>query len=104
VKVSFVDSKIEDFLRELDETEKSKILRLIKLLRTLGYHLGPSYSKKVAGSLFELRMSGRTKIRVFYAFRHDEAILLHAFIKKSSKIPKRELDTALYKLKLFDSI
>jgi phage-related protein len=50
--------------------------------------------------LFELRVKGQEGIaRVFYGtVIHRRIILLHVFIKKSQKTPKRELDIAKRRL------
>jgi phage-related protein len=88
----------------LDKGERSKTSKLIKMLEKYGRHLGPPHSKKIEGDLFELRMIGRIKVRIFYAFRAEEALILHAFIKKTQKLPRQEIDMALRKLRLFDTI
>jgi len=62
------------------------------------------HAKKVDKSIFELRIRGRQEARIFYAFHKNEIILLHGFVKKSQKIPMRELRLAVKKLKSFDLI
>jgi len=62
-----------------------------------------SISKKIQGikGLFELRIRGKNVItRFFYCYRKDKIIiLLHAFIKKTQKIPNKELDIAIKRKK-----
>ena len=104
MKIKFVDSKIEIFIKELSMIEQAEVSHLRELLEGFGHEIRMPYSKKISGDLFELRGKGKTKVRVLYAFRDDSALILHIFIKKTQKIPVREIDIALHKLWLFDNI
>ena len=75
----------------------------IDLLERFGNQLGLPHSKKVAQTLFELRISGKQEIRIFYTFHDKEIVLLHGFVKKSSRIPKRELENAKHRLAALDA-
>jgi phage-related protein len=57
-------------------------------------------TKKVAGNLYELRVGGKLHVRLFYSFVNREACLIHGFIKRSNKIPSKELKIARQRLKL----
>ncbi|KKQ32252.1 MAG: hypothetical protein US48_C0029G0001, partial [Candidatus Levybacteria bacterium GW2011_GWA2_37_36] len=58
-------------------------------------YLKPPYIKKVKNKLYELRISGKVAVRIFYTIKNGEYYLLHAFKKKSQKTPAKELKTAL---------
>ena len=58
------------------------------------------YSKKLLTNLYELRVRGRQKVRIFYCFYQNQAIIVHAFIKKSQKTPQKEIKTALNRIAL----
>jgi phage-related protein len=64
-----------------------------------GHELGLPHSKNIAKNLFELRVRGTQEVRLFYAFHERKALILHGFIKKSKRIPARELQIANKKLK-----
>ena len=69
-----------------------------------GEVLGPPLSKpmsSVGRGASELRIKDdKNSVRVFYYVKHAEAILVfHAFGKKSSKTPKREIETGKKRLK-----
>lgn len=98
MNVRFFDAQLEKFMYSLDEATVAKVLRTIDLLEMFGYKLTPPHSKKVHTELFELRMRGKQEVRIFYTFYKDEAILLHGFVKKSKRIPTKEMRTALQKL------
>jgi len=91
-------SPVEDFIREQDEATYAKILQSIKLLAENGPFLKPPYIKKLQNKLYELRISGKVAIRIFYTIANNEYYLLHAFKKKSQKTPAKELKTALDRL------
>ena len=65
-----------------------------------GPHLKLPHTKAMGSGLFELRLKGREGIaRVFYCTNVGRKIvMLHSFIKKSKKTPRRELDTAIKKM------
>ncbi len=85
----FFDSQLERFIRSLDESTIAKVLRTIDLLEEFGHKLGLPHSKQVDVRLYELRVRGKQEVRIFYAFHKNEVFLLHAFVKKSQRIPKR---------------
>ena len=93
-----VDQDVENFLADLDKPTAAKALRVIDLLEKFGYRLGPPHTKKIRDSLFELRVSGRQEVRIFYTFRSGAIILFYAFIKKSQKIPPDKLGQAIKKM------
>lgn len=93
------DSPIEDFIREQDEILHAKILSAISLLKNGGPFLKPPYIKKLQDKLYELRISGVSAIRIFYTFKNGEYYLLHAFKKKTQKIPGKELKIAVDRIK-----
>ena len=55
----------------------------------------PPYVKKVRSKLFEVRISGKIAVRILYFMTHNEYYLLHAFKKKSPKMPEKELKIAV---------
>jgi len=79
-------------------------LRTIDLLEKFGQKLGPPHTKKISANIFELRVPGKQEVRVFYSFHKSQIFLLHGFIKKSQKIPPREIKIAFQKLKLLDRV
>lgn len=85
---------IDKFLDNLEEITRSKVSKVLHMLIMAGNDIEMPYSKSLGGGLFELRISGKIPIRIIYCFYQNYAILLHAFTKKTDKIPKRELDLA----------
>lgn len=85
---------VDEFIRALDFPTSAKVVRAVELLTHYGHLLGMPHSKKVASNIFELRTRGQQEVRIFYCFHGGNAILLHAFIKKSQTTPAKELQLA----------
>ena len=66
-----------------------------------GPNLGMPHTRAVGKGLFELRVKSKEGIaRVFYCTKIGKIIImLHVFIKKSQKIPKKELEFAYARMK-----
>ena len=93
------DYPVKEFIDELDKPTYAKIISAIELLETDGPYLKPPYIKKLQGNLYELRISGKIAIRIFYTFRNREYYLLHAFKKKSQKTSLKELKVGLDRMR-----
>lgn len=102
MEIRFFDEKVREFLKSLEKSTDSKVLRTLNLLEMFGSNLRMPHSKKILSGLFELRIPGTQKVRVMYTFQEDSIILLHAFVKKAQKIPSKELNYALGKMRALD--
>lgn len=94
---------VKELIDKLEEIPRARVYNTIELLAEFGINLGIPHAKKVAGtSLWELRVLGEKSIRIFYiAIKGREFLLLHAFTKKKQKTPKKEIKTALTRIKDF---
>ena len=99
MEIKIFDTSLEKFICSLEKQTIAKVLRSIDLLEEFGPVLGMPHTKKISPRLFELRIRGVQEIRIFYTFYKSQIWLLHGFIKKSEKTPKKEIRTALQKLK-----
>lgn len=90
---------VKEFIDELDKTTQTRVAKYIRLLIDYGPYLKPPYIKKLQNKLFELRISGKIAVRIFYTITDSEYYLLHAFKKKSKKTPRSELEIALDRIK-----
>lgn len=93
------DIPVREFIKEQDKATYAKILSYISLLQTHGPYLKPPYIKKLQAGLYELRISGKVAIRIFYTIYNNEYYLLHAFKKKTQKTPSKEVKIALDRIK-----
>ena len=70
----------------------NKIIAYIDLLCEDGTRIGEPVTKHLDGEIWELRP---LRNRILYAYYKDDTfILLHHFIKKTEKLPCRELEKA----------
>src|SRR3990167_8143880 len=95
------DVPVYNFIENLSPIAKSKVANTFDLLTEYGIKLGLPHVKKVVGTeLWELRILGGGSIRIFYIATTGKVFLmLHGFIKKSQKAPKKEIKIALTRLK-----
>jgi phage-related protein len=96
------DASIEKFIESLEKQKIAKVLHAIDVLEEFGPRLGMPHSKKVARSLFELRVRGEQEVRIFYTFHRSSIVLIHGFVKKSQQTPKKEIRVALQRIKALD--
>jgi len=99
-----LDSALECFIQRLEPMTIAKILRTIDLLERFGHALQMPHAKKISRGVFELRIKGRQEVRIFYTFHRNAAVLLHGYIKKSDRIPAKELAVVAAKMKSLGKI
>lgn len=100
-KITYYNDAVRDNILKLPKSLLTRYLRTINLVEIFGANLGEPHTKAFGNGLFELRLKGREGIaRVFYCtVIGKEVIMLHSFIKKTQKTPKKELDIAQSRLK-----
>lgn len=89
---------VKEFIDEQGSAVKGKYIGMIDLLVEYGPFLSSKYTKKIKNKLYELRITGKEQIRIFYTVRQNDIFLLHAFKKKTQKAPDREIEIALSRL------
>jgi phage-related protein len=97
------EKPIELFILSQNAATQAKTARQIDLLEKHGHLLGMPHSKKLHSDIYELRIRGQNELRILYCFKKKGIYLLHIFKKQTQKTPKRELETALKRLREIDS-
>ena len=71
------------------------------MMEECGPALGLPYTKALGDGLFEIRAKGVEGIgrSFFCTVKGKEVVILHSFVKKSQKIPNREIGVARKRLK-----
>ncbi|MCL9682574.1 type II toxin-antitoxin system RelE/ParE family toxin [Legionella maioricensis] len=86
------------FEKEIDKDEviQARMLKLLELIEEHGANLGPPHTDPMGDGLFEIRAKAQEGIgRSLYCYmKGRHIIVLHAFVKKSNKTPKAELNLA----------
>lgn len=105
-KVECLNAKVEAEILALPADMQARLWRIAELLEVWGPHkVGMPYTRHLEGRIWEIRLSGKAGIsRVMYAALMDrKLILLRAFVKKTQKTPRQEIDLALRRLKESES-
>ena len=92
---------VKEFLDSLSSRQAANILEAMGLLKTFGIQLKEPYVKFVGDKLYELRIKDPDGIyRVLYfAASGKKFVMVHGFIKKTQKVPAKELAKARKRMK-----
>lgn len=91
----------KEFIDNLEEIPRARVYNTLELLAEFGTNLGLPHARKATGTpLWELRILGEKSLRIFYVAKTGkEFLILHPFIKKKQKTPKKEIKTAMARLR-----
>jgi len=100
-QIKYFNKNLEDEILNLPEGLLARYLRLTDLMLQFGANLGLPHTKAIESGLFELRVKSKEGIaRVFFCTKIGKKIvMLHSFIKKSQKTPKKEIHIAKSRMK-----
>jgi phage-related protein len=99
--ITYYSESVQEQILDLPDTLAARYIVLTRRMVAIGPNLGEPHTKAFGDGLFELRLKGAEWIaRVFFCTQIGKRIVvLHSFIKKSDRTPRRELDVALIRLK-----
>jgi phage-related protein len=99
--INYFSEAVADDILALPDTLAARYVVLTRRMVVLGPNLGEPHTKAISDGLFELRLKGAEGIaRVFFCTLIGRRIvMLHSFVKKTNKIPSRELEIAQARLK-----
>ncbi len=99
--IEYYNNKTIEEISNFPVEIRAKYAYLTEKMVDYGVNIGMPHSKALGHGLFELRISGKKSIaRSFYCtLKGRRIIILHAFIKKQQKTPKKELDIANKRMK-----
>ena len=95
-QIKYYSQKLEEEILSIPDGLMARYLRLTDLMCEFGFNLGMPHIRPIEGGLFELRVKSKEGIaRVFFCTKiGKKIIMLHSYVKKSQKIPKKELKIA----------
>lgn len=98
--LSYYNAKVAAQVEAWPVGIRASYLRIIEAMQTHGPDLGMPHTRAMGAGLFEIRAKGREGIgRALYCtVVNRRIVVLHTFVKKTNKTPKRELDTARKRL------
>jgi phage-related protein len=92
---------LEKFIDVQSDTIKAEYYSIVEQLETNGKLQMPFAEKIAKTDLFVIRVINAGNIRVFYIYGlSDKVYGLHGYVKKTRKIPKKEMDKAVRIMKL----
>jgi phage-related protein len=100
-KITFHNEKVEQETLAFPPGILANFLRIAEIIEETGPSLGKPYTAPIGGGLFEIRSKGKEGIgRSLYCMvQGREIVILHSFVKKSQKTPKKELEIAKKRMK-----
>lgn len=100
-RVTFYSATLEEEILQLPAGFVARFLRYAERMEVYGPDLGMPHTRAIGGGLFELRLKAAEGIaRVFYCTLVGRRIvMLHQFIKKTEKTPRKELEIARRRMK-----
>lgn len=99
--IGYYSETVQDQITGLPDTLAARYIVLTRRMVALGPNLGEPHTKAFGDGLFELRLKAAEGIaRVFFCTLVGKRIvMLHSFIKKSERTPKREREIAETRMK-----
>ncbi|MGJ0317025.1 type II toxin-antitoxin system RelE/ParE family toxin [Aliarcobacter cryaerophilus] len=100
-KIIFYNDNVEQETFEFPDKILAKLLHILEMIEEIGPNLGMPYTDSLGDGLFEIRAKGQEGIgRTLFCYTNGKVIvILHSFIKKTQKTPKKELKIALTRKK-----
>jgi phage-related protein len=99
--ITFYNEKVEKKTLLFPKGILANFLHIAEMLEEYDPALGKPYTSPIGDGLFEIRAKGKEGIgrSLFCTIKGREIIILHSFIKRSQKIPKKEIDLARKRMK-----
>ena len=99
--VAYYSEEVQADILALPDTLAARYVVLTRRMVAIGPNLGEPHTKAYGDDLFELRLKGAEGIaRVFFCTLSEKRIvMLHGFVKKSERTPKREREIAETRMK-----
>jgi len=100
--VQFLDDGVQETINALPRDIRARFQRIVDLIKSHGLErVREPYVKHLEGPIWEMRMKGKDGIaRAAYvtAVGH-RVVVVHVFVKKTQKTPRRDIETALRRAK-----
>jgi phage-related protein len=99
--IEYYSKKVQDWISAMPVGMRASYARLAELLTEFGMDLRLPHSRAMGDGLFELRPKSKEgAARIFYCVLIGRRIIvLHGFIKKTQETPRKELETAIRRMK-----
>ncbi len=104
-EIEFFNESVEAETLSLPPKILAKILHIFEMIEIAGAQLGEPYTKPLSNGLFEIRAKAKEGIgRSIYCYQKEKKIIiLHSFVKKDQKTPKKAIEISLKRKKEIDN-
>ena len=95
-RVTFFNGRVERETLAFPPGILANLLHIMEMMESMGPNLGKPYTDSMGEGLFEIRAKGKEGIgrSMFCIVVDQEIVIVHSFIKKSRKTPRKELAKA----------
>ena len=99
-EIRYYSVEVQQEILAFPATIQARYIRYTDRMREFGANLGMPHTEAFGDGLFELRLKGAEgAFRVFYCTQIGRKIvMLHSFVKKTQKTPKREKEIAIRRM------
>lgn len=90
-------SPVLDYIKDLPKKERARLLEALDQIEQNSFDSVRVQFRQIEGKLWEIKISAH---RVFYVLvEREEMVLLHAYKKQGQKMPLREREVAIKRMK-----
>ena len=100
--VETLNAVVDREIQALPADMRAYLQRIVGLIESFGLeHVHEPYIKHVQGRLWEMRLKGRAGIAraIYVTAVGQRVVIVRAFVKKTQKTPRSELDLAIRRAK-----
>jgi|SRR5271165_1181376 len=100
--VETLNATVDEELEDLPDDLRARFVHIVGLIEALGLEkVGEPFVEHLEGPIWEIRMKARSGIAraLYVTARGKRVIVVRAFVKKTQKTPRREIDLALKRAK-----
>jgi len=100
--VETLNQTVDNELESLPLDMRARFSRVVELIETFGLnHVGLPHIKHLEGSLWEIRLTGKSGISraLYVTAKERRVVVVRVFVKKTQKTPRREIKLALERAK-----
>ena len=105
-RVEILNQTVMEEIDKLPNDMRAKLDRIVHMIEEFGLHkVREPYIKHLQDKLWEMRVKGRDGIAraIYVTVRDRRIVILHAFRKKTQKIPRGAIQTALSRMEELES-
>ncbi len=100
-KITFYNAKVEAQTLNFPSGILANLVHIMEMIESFGPNLGKPYVGSLGSGLYEIRAKGKEGIgrSTYCTIAGKEVVILHSFIKKTKKTPKKDLELARKRMK-----